>query len=131
MLSSFELAKGYLPSLICSRKQLFTEDLLRAHTELFVTLPLNLLLLRRCHGNITTDTIPIITDILLYHRSTKHTDPNQWRTGKVFMVRPHVVEVINESIKHYKVAVEDLRIRPQAVLTRQLQEGTVEEFMVN
>lgn len=91
----------------------------------------NILLHGRCYSNVTTETITIDNDVLFYHRSTKHTEPNKWRSGKVDKVTPQIVEMVSEYEKHYKTVFEDLRVRPKSDLKRPLLEETVEEFLMD
>lgn len=105
------------------------EELFQAAREQAATRAIQRLLKGRAPSTISPAVLKNGTPILYFYKSTKASEPIEWRPGTVISADPHRVKIRNKSGAYSFVAYEDLRLRPQSALTRQLMDGTLESVL--
>lgn len=123
LLSSFELVRGYTPAILGLPPTVVTTELLQAYKEQVATRALQRLLSARAPSTIPPSALKADTPILYFYRSSKQSDPAEWRPGTVISAEPYLVRIRNLSGRLSSVAYEDIRLRPTSPLTRSLMEG--------
>ena len=130
ILSSFELARGYSPSILGVPKSLVTTELLSAHKEQVAVRALQRLLRSRTPSTVAPSSIQIVETVLFYYRSTKQNEPDQWLEGTIQSTRPELVEIRRSNRgPACRVAYEDIRLLPQSPLTKRLMESVVDDYL--
>lgn len=128
-LSSFELARRYAPSILGTPRRMVTEELMDAYKKQTATRALQKLSKGRNYST-CADTIKPGDHVLFYYRSSKQNEPNEWKSGIVSSAAEHVIEVRRPGSRlNSKVAVEDIRLRPDSELARELSEGVMEDYI--
>ena len=130
VLSSFQLARGYSPSLLGLPRTLVTPDLLDAHREQVALRALQRLLKARKPNTVPTHVLQPGTPIWVFFDSSKQNETARWVSAKVVEAQQHMV-LARRSSKGppMKVAYEDLRLAPSGELTRELLAGSLEETL--
>ncbi len=132
LLSSFQLARGYSPSILGIPTSTIPQDLLEAYKSQTATRALHKLLHTRAPNTVPTNMLPVNRLIWVYHKSTKHNEPNQWEKARVISCHPHFLIAKGITATHgppMKVAYEDIRLVPQGQLTEYLATYTLEEAL--
>lgn len=128
VLSSFELAKGYAPSILGAPRRMVSEELMQAYMEQCETRALQKVMRSRNPSTLSQLHINPGDEILFYFKTSAHNVPDEWREATVVRAHPHYVEVRRkEKGPISKVAYEDIRLRPSSALTRELSEGLMED----
>lgn len=123
LLSSFELVRGYTPSVLGLPKSSVTPELLEAYKEQVATRALQRLLSVRAPSTIPPADLEPGTEVFYFYKSSKQSEPVEWRPGVVISAETHLVRLRTPSGKTSSVAYEDLRLRPSSELSRYLMEG--------
>lgn len=129
LLSSFEMARGYSPSLLGMPPTVVSEELFQAAREQAATRAIQRLLNGRTPSTIPSSVLKQGTPILYFYRSSKASEPVEWRPGTVVNTSAHRVKIRNKSGAKSFVAYEDVRLRPHSPLTRILMEGILESAL--
>lgn len=133
VLSSFELARGYTPSLIGQQQIYVTEELLEAHQQQAAVRALQRALRSRTPSSIPPRCIKPGDRVYFYFYTTSHAQKDEWRPGIVKSVHDHFIIIENDprkpNARPSKIAYEDVRIRPQSDITSILMSDTVEHFL--
>ena len=121
ILSSFELAHGYAPSILGVPSTNFSPELLSAHKQQIATRALQRLLRSRAPSTIQPSCITPGGLILFHYRSTKHNETDEWREGIVQSVHAMFVETRRSHRGPVcRIAYEDIRLLPTSHLTKNL-----------
>ena len=127
-LSSFALVRGYQPSILGLPSNSIDETLLNAHKQQQATRALRRILQSRKPTLLTSDSIQPRDDVLVYYRSSKQNEKDEWIQGTIVSVHPHFIQVRRSRFgRPMKVAYEDIRVIPKGELASKLMEGTVED----
>lgn len=130
MLSSFELARGFSPSMLGIPARLVTAELLSAHREQQATRALQRLMHARPIPDAPPPNLTAGNPIFFYYKSSKNNENDEWKSGRILAIeRYYAVVQSDKTGRKTKVAYEDIRIKPQSELTRELMADTVEYFM--
>lgn len=128
LLSSFQLAKGYAPSLLGLPARIIDNELLQAHKEQQAVRAL-----QRVARTRSANENPHYNPgdhVYFFYRSSKQNEQDEWKRGIVKSSERYYVNItIEESQRTTKVAYEDLRLRPQSQLTRELMDSSVEFYL--
>lgn len=83
IVSAFELARGYAPSLMGSGSRMVSEEMLQAHKQQAAIRALHRLLRSRNPKVIDRTAIKRGDEVLYYYNSTKNNEQKEWRSGIV------------------------------------------------
>lgn len=131
-LSSFELSRGYTPSLIGHKKLYISEDLLTAHKQQAAVRALQRALRSRTPYTIQPHCLNNGDPVYYYFNTSSYAKKDEWRPGIIVETQGNFALISQDpptSANPSKIAYEDLRIRPRSTLTAELMEHTVEHFM--
>lgn len=129
LLSSFQLARGYSPSILGVPSSIVPTVLLEAHKAQTATRALHKLLHSRSPNTVPANLLPRDRLIWVFHKSSRQNDPIRWEKAKVISTHPHYVLAKGLSAIRgppMKVAYEDIRLVPQGKLTEELDTYTLE-----
>lgn len=122
ILSSFELARGYTPSIVGNPAQKIPAEILHDHKRQTARRALHKLLRARNNKILTKNDVKTDDRVGYFYNSSKGNERAEWREGKVRRVGENMVEVATgKKGRDAKVAYEDLRLIPSA--------STVEKIM--
>lgn len=125
IMSAFELAKGYVPSIVGNPTRKIPQDLLDAHKQQAAIRALNKLLRGRRTTTLSEADIKEGDRVAYYYNSTKCSEQPEWREGTVSTVFKDLVEIkTGKKGANARVAYEDLRILPKSTLATDLMNGT-------
>lgn len=128
ILSSFELARGYSPSLLGIPQTIVKPELLEAHKEQIAIRALEKLLKSRKPNTVPQHVLSPGTSIWAFHKTSKQNEKPSWVRATVTKVTPHVVYARRSSRgPPMRVAYEDLRIAPTGNLTTELLSCSLED----
>lgn len=121
ILSAFEMAKGYAPSIAGIPSRIIPEELMRAHKRQAALRSLNRLLRSRDSRQLTAGDIKEGDKVAYFYNSSKASEKPEWRKGVVQKINSNIVEVsTGKKGRHGQVAYEDLRMMPQSELAKEL-----------
>ena len=118
--SSFELARGFTPSLCGLRQSPLSKQALRSHQEQVARRALEKLISSHPVHPLKTSVLPRGTSVYFYEKSAKSAS---WVRGFVLHAKPLVVRVCTRadlSGRSYQVAYEDVRLVPSSSLLFEL-----------
>lgn len=121
-LSSFELVRGYTPAVLGLPSSAISSELLSAYKQQAATRALQRLLSSRAPSTIPPSMLKEGTPILYFYKSSKQSEPVEWRSGTVVSAEPHLVRIKNALGRSSSIAYEDLHLRPESNLARDLME---------
>ena len=135
-LSSFELARGYHPSLIGIPSTQVSPDLLDAHTQQVATRALQRVLRSRTPNTPTPGMFQPGVVVWVWYSTSKQNEDDRWIKATIVRTHQHFLEVRRLKDGHpckgptMKPAYEDVRVAPQNSLAQELMqcslEGTVD-----
>lgn len=127
LLSSFELARGYWPSILGIPKTVATEELLKAHREQVAIRTIQRLLNSNAPTVTYKDMFNSGDPVWIHYRSSKNNEPVEWIRGTVDHAEDHIL-VARRSNRGppMRVAYEDVRFAPRGALTAELLECSLE-----
>ena len=128
ILSSFQLAKGYTPSIIGIPQSHVTTELLQAHKEQAATRALQKLLHAKNPSVLQSDILKPGDPIWVYYETSSKAKKKEWVKASVVQAERHrVLARRSEKGPPMRVAYEDVRIAPNSKLTQDLMSQTLEE----
>ena len=127
-MSSFELAKGYTPSIIGIPSSRVTPELLQAHREQAATRALQKLLHTKNPSVLQSSILQPGDPVWVFYETSSKAKKREWVKSTVVKAEQHRV-LARRSTKGppMRVAYEDIRIAPSSQLTQDLMSQTVEE----
>lgn len=126
LMSAFELAKGYTPSVMGNPSKLIPHDVLEAHKQQTATRALNRLLRGRNVKRLRPEDLQLGDRIAYYYNTSKASEKPEWREGAVAKIHNEIVEVTTgKKGPNARIAYEDLRIMPRDKLAQDLMNGNV------
>lgn len=130
ILSSFELVRGYSPSVVGIPKSQVTIELLNAHKEQAATCSLQRLLHSRCPTVISKELFNPGDPICVFYGSSKQNEAVEWAKATVVSAEDHII-VARRSTRGppMRVAYEDVRFAPRSALTAELRACSLEEAL--
>lgn len=93
ILSSFQLVRGYKPSVIGLPRSLVTEELLDAHKEQVATRKLQRLLHSRAHRHHQPDLFSPGDNVWVFYKTSKQNETVEWIAATVVAAHQHYLEV--------------------------------------
>lgn len=131
VISAFELVRGYKPSILGSKRCLVSEELIEAYKDREYARVLQRMLKSRSPATVTPDILPTGTPIYYFYRSSKHTEPVEWKEGKVVEAKSHFVRILTDKDRKTCIAYEDIRVRPRLRVTYDLMGDCVEDYIAH
>ena len=127
-LSSFQLAKGYSPSILGIPSSRVTPELLNAHKEQAATRALQTLLNSRNNGTLPSQILKNRDPIWVYYDTSSKAKKNEWVKATVIETQQHRV-LARRSTKDppMRIAYEDVRVAPKSHLTQELMSCSLED----
>lgn len=114
ILSSFELARGYAPSIVGNPARKIPPDVLHAHKRQTAKRALHALLRSKNAKVMNSTDVEIGDRVGYYYNSSKANEKAEWREGKVKRIHTHMVEIdTGRKGRDARVAYEDLRHLPK------------------
>lgn len=74
----FELARGYSPSIFESQREKIPHNIFNAHLDRESIKAVERMVERKIQNNISNDLVPPGTKIVVYYRSSKNNEANEW-----------------------------------------------------
>ena len=132
LLSSFELARGYQPSLLGVPPTYVTQELLDAHTQQVATRALQRVLRSRTPNTPTPGMFNPGDTVWIWYSTSKQNEDDRWIRASVVKTHRHFLEA--RRLKNgqacrgptMKPAYEDVRVAPQDNLAQDLMESTLD-----
>lgn len=127
-LSSFQLTKGYTPSLLGIQSSRITLELLKAHKEQAATRALQTLLHSKNPNHLQRDVLKAGDPIWVYYETSSQAKQKGWVKATVVDAQEHRV-LARRSMKGppMRVAYEDVRVAPNSTLTQELMALPLED----
>lgn len=132
ILSSFQLARGYSPSLLGIPHSHVPPDLLNAHKSMTDTRALQKLM--RSHDNhlVPFSALKSGSQIWVYYNTSKQNDPVRWVRATVVSTTPFYVRCRrSDRGPPMQVAYEHIRMVPEGELANELQQGILEDLLAD
>lgn len=127
LLSSFELTRGYSPSILGLQRNDISQELLDAHKEKVATRALQRLLRSRSHESPTPDMLKPNDVVWVFYNTSKQNEKVAWVKAKVVKAEQHhLVARRSQRGPPMRVAYEDVRLAPQGPLAQELMSCSVE-----
>ena len=129
-LSSFQLARGYSPSLLGVPAAVVPPDVLAAHKHTVASRALQKVL--KSHNNSTHShqTLKKGSRIWVYYNTSKQNEPVRWIKATVLDSTPFLVRCRrSKKGPPMSVAHEHIRVAPDGELAQELQEGILEDVL--
>lgn len=118
VMSAFQLARGYMPSILGIPRTIVTDELLDAHVERESIRALERIMRSKSPNTIDPQRLTAGTKICVFHKSTKHNEPNEWITAYVVKADEHIVTCRRRAKgPPMTVSHNDIRIMPSGELT--------------
>ena len=132
LLSSFELVRGYSPSVLGLPKTEVSEQLFQAHIEQTSTRALQRLIKSRVHETPPPHIFKPGAPVWICYNSSKQNEKSEWVLAKVVQAEQHFL-LARKSTRGppMRVAYEDVRIAPEGRLTQELMSCSLEEVLVH
>ena len=128
LLSSFELVRGYLPSVVGLPSSLVTQELLDAHKEQTAIRKMQRLLHSRAHHSHQPELFNSGDNVWVFYNSSKQNEAAEWIKATVITACPHYLEVRRSNRgPPMRIAYEDVRFAPRGELATELMSCTLEE----
>lgn len=127
LMSSFELARGYSPSILGLPRTDVSQELLDAHKEQVATRALQRLLRSRSHESPIPDMFRPNDLVWVFYKTTKKNEKVGWVKAKVVKAeKHHLLARRSQRGPPMRVAYEDVRLAPQGPLAQELMSCSVE-----
>lgn len=121
VMSAFQLARGFTPSILGIPRQIVSQELLDVHVERESLRALEKIMRSKTPGVLDKDQLAPGTDVFVYHKSSKHTEPNQWVRATVIEASEHAVSCRRRARgPPMSVSYNDIRLMPRGPLTQEL-----------
>ena len=131
ILSSFELVRGYSPSIVCIPGRMIPQDLFHAHREQAAVRALQRILTSHAPNSLQADMFQPGEPVWVYYRSRKNNERNKWVKATVVRAQEHLLFARRSSKEPpMRIAYEDVRIAPKGALTTELLHCALEEELV-
>lgn len=132
VLSSFQLVRGYQPSILGIPNSEVSQELLDAHKEQMATHAQQKVLRSRTPNTPTPDFFQPSDDVWVWYASSKNNEKDEWIRAQVVQTHKHYLEVRRYKDGNLckgptmKPAYEDVRIAPKGELTKELLSCSLE-----
>lgn len=128
LLSSFELVRGYSPSVLGIPRTLVTNALLQAHREQIATRTIQRLMSSRAPHVVRPDMFNPGDPVWVFYRTTKQNEKVGWIQATVVRTEDHYL-IARRSRRGppMRIAYEDVRFAPRSSLTAELLSCSLEE----
>ena len=128
ILSSFELVRGYCPSVVRLPRTIVTDDILQAHREQTAVRIFQRLLHSRIHDVNRSDHFKPGQPVWVFYKTSKQNEPVEWLKTNVVSAHPEFLEVRRAARgQPMRVAYEDVRFAPLGELATGLLSCSLEE----
>lgn len=131
-MSSFQIARGYAPSVLGIPPSRVTQELLTAHREMSATRALQKLLNSHDNHFLPPSALTEDTNIWVYYRTSAQNEHPRW-------VKVTAIEALTHFVKCRRlpkgppmtIAYDYIRLVPQRSLARELQESVLKDVLEN
>lgn len=128
VLSSFELVRGYRPSIVGLPSNLVTQELLDARKEQTPTRKSQRLLQSRAHHSHHPDLFNSGDSVWVFNKTSKQNEAAEWIKATVITAHAHYLEVRRSNRRPpMRVAYEDVRFAPRGNLATELMSCSLED----
>lgn len=132
VLSAFELAKGYTPSILGIPARHIPEDVMKAHVEISANRALQKVLKSRVPRVVPPSMLHTGREIWVFYKSSQQNIPVGWVSATVVEPRPHYVLCRrSDKGRPMKVAYEHIRIKPSGDLADELMRHNLDAELCN
>lgn len=130
ILSSFQLARGYSPSILGIPNSRVTTEILNAYKRTSANRAIHRLLKSHDNHLIHPSSLPPGTKIWVYYNTSAQNDPTRWVRATVAEALPHFVKCRrSKKGPPMTVAYEDIRLVPDDQLAEELQTHVLEDIL--
>ena len=128
LMSSFEQARGYSPSILGLPRTYVTQELLEEHKAQVATRALQRLLQSYAPDSPTPEMLVILNDdVWAFYQTSKQNEKFQWVKAKVVKAEQHhLIARRSQRGPPIRVAYEDVRIAPQVEIAQELMSCSVD-----
>lgn len=129
LLSAFQLAKGYVPSILGMPRQQVPSELFDTHVQMTAARAIQRALHGRIPNTVKRSSLTLGTKIWIFHKGSRHTDPVEWLKGTVVEANEHMVRCKREDRSGgppMYIAYEDITIRPSGELAEELMQQSLD-----
>lgn len=128
VMSSYQLARGYSPSVLGIPSQVVSQDILDAYVERESTRALEKIMRAKDNTTIEPEQLATGTDVYVFYKSSKHNEPNEWVPATVINARADMVICKRRSRgPPMTVSYSDIRMMPRGQLTQDLMQMELED----
>lgn len=118
---AFQLARGYMPSVLGIPKRVVSDELLQSHIERESVRALERILRSKAADTIDPLLLPTGTKVLIYHKSSKNNEPNEWVPARVVEAGEHIITCRrSDKGPPMNISHNDIRLMPEGELTDSL-----------
>lgn len=129
-LSSFELVRGYRPSVVGLPSTIVTSEILEAHKEQAAIRSLQRLLLSRAPSTTRKDLFSPNDPVWVFYKSSKQNEKVGWILATVVEAEDNCLQAKRSAHgRPMRVAYEDVRFAPRGLLTQELLSCSLEELL--
>lgn len=130
LMNSFQLARGYAPSILGIPRQVVTQELLDAHIDRESTRAMERVMKANAPNTINPERLPKGTHVFVYYKSSKQNERNEWIPATVINAGDHIVECRRkEKGPPMTIGYNDIRLRPTGELTNELMKYEMDDDM--
>lgn len=131
-LSSFQLARGFTPSILGMPKSKVSQEMLDAHIELTATRALQRLLRNRAPSRLPPSALTQGQWVYVFYKTSKQNVRVEWVEAQVVRPLQHYVECRRSGRGPLmRVAYEHLRIKPQSALAQDMAKKSLEDELAD
>lgn len=121
VMNAFQMVRGYSPSILGIPRETVSQELIDAHIDRESTRALERMMKLKSPKQIDTTLLQPGTKVLVYYKSSKQNEQNEWIEATIQEVDEHVI-TCRKKMKGppMKVSHGDVRLLPTGQLTREL-----------
>lgn len=134
ILSSFQQARGYSPSILGLPQHFVTSDIMDAHKEQVAIRALQRAINTRAPRTIPKSILTAGTSIWVYYDTSAQNEKPKWIPAVVSGAEEHRVECLRKDVntrRSMHVAYEDIRLAPEGELTKAMMADTLEDTLID
>lgn len=126
--NSFQLARGYLPSIAGLPSSWLTEDILNTHIKMSAYRAIQQASKTRIRSTVPSSMIKGGDTIYIFYESTNKSVKVEWITATVIEAKEHYVECLRSARgRPMRVAYEHIRLVPSDELAKEITESYLED----
>lgn len=131
-INSFQLARGYMPSIAGLPSKTLTQDRLEAHIQMTASRAIHKAAKSRMPKNFARSMIKEGDKIYVFYKPTNKSLKTEWITATVFNPKEHFVECKrSQKGRPMRVAYEQVRIVPSNEIAKEILESFLEDYIAD